>query len=467
MKRRWLLMVAVVAALSVTASGCSGFGGGGGGGDTPPKGTLCPGKKAPKKVKVVTFWSTFSQKQFLKSAQDFNCAHPNIAVNISVDSTAADDTNGKLLAAVSAHKPPDLTLAFDDVVAGWAAKGEVQPLDDFASSSGVKGADYVDPAWQSVNWNGKLYGVPADWDPDAMLWYNKKVFADAGLDPNKPPATWDELQAAAAKIDKIEHGKIKRLGFVPWSGWYYNYIQLGYQYGAKFETGSKLAGTTTPSVVLDSPELRNTFDYLASVAKRLGGADKVKSFMNVTGAEGAAADPLMSGRVGMLLQGDWQLSQQAIVGKDAFRSTIGVVPMPAPPGGQQYLCHSGWAFMVPTGAKHAREAMEYVSWMEESEHFATYIGQVFGWLPARKATLSQSYITSDPTMQKILEIQDQAGLNWWLAPSPILAQYYRALDQAKSAVLDGKTSSASALQAAQAQVESALKTAIANNVYKQ
>jgi multiple sugar transport system substrate-binding protein len=467
MKRRWLSTIAVVATFAITASACSGFSGGGGGGETAPKAALCPGKKAPKKVKVVNFWAGFTQKGFLQSAQQFNCSHPNIAINISINSAAGDDSNGKLLAAVSAHKAPDLTLAFDDVVTGWASKGEVQPLDKFASSAGIKAGDYLDEPWQSASWNGKLYGIPVDWDVDAMLWYNKKVFADAGLDPNTPPTTWDELQADAAKIDKVNGGKIKRLGFVPWSGWYYNYIALGHQFGAKFETGSKLEGTTTPSVALDSPEMRKMLDYEVSVAKKLGGADKVNAFTNVAGAQGAAADPLMSGRVGMMLTGDWQLSQQAVVGEDAFRSTIGVVAMPPPPGGQTYLCHSGWAFMVPSGAKHAKEALEYVQWMEQSDNFATYIGKVLGWLPAQKSTLNHSYLTSDPTWQQIIGIQNQAGTNWWLPPSPILAQYYRALDQAQSSALAGKKSISSALEAAQAQAESALKSAISNNVYKQ
>jgi ABC-type glycerol-3-phosphate transport system substrate-binding protein len=252
---------------------------------------------------------------------------------------------------------------------------------------------------------------------------------------------------------------------VPSSGWAYNYIQLAHEYGAELEPGSLPAGGAAPRVVVDSPGMRKAFDYEVSVYDRLGGFDKAAAFVSSNGSP-TAPDPLMSGRVGMFLQGDWQLGQQAAFGAEKFRDTVGVVAMPAPPGGQQYLCHSGWAYSVPKGAKHAAEAMQFVAWMEQPDHFATYLGQTLGWLPARKATLNQSYITSDPTWQKILEIQNQTGTGAWLPPSPILAQYYRSLDNAESSALSHKQSSEAALQTAQKEVDDALKTAIGNNVYQ-
>jgi multiple sugar transport system substrate-binding protein len=465
--RRSLRCAALAAALTLTlgavTAGCSsgiaqGFGLGSSG---VPSSALCPGKKPAANITVVDLWWPFASPLINSSAAAFNCDHPDIAVNISVNDQVGDDSNGKLLAAVAAHKPPDLVMSWDDMLTAWAAKGELQPIESHADSLGIKSSDYIEQAWQSTQWKGHQYGVPVDWDPDAMLWYNKKVFAEVGLDPNKPPTTWAQVQDYGDKIDKVENGRIQRLGFIPWDGWQFNYVQLGHQFGAPFDTGAD------QSVVIDSPQMRDLFTYQQGVARKFGGAAKINSFTTVTGAQGSAADPLLSGRVGMRLIGDWELGQQANVGAKAFRETLGVTLMPSPPGGQPYLSHSGWSFMVPSGAKHVDAAMVYVDWMLASDHFGTYIGPANGWLPAKSETRSQKYLTSDPTWLDILAIDQKGGSGWWLQPSPLLGPYYRFLDEAQSELtsLDGTPSGV--LSQAQSQTEAALANAIALGVYDQ
>lgn len=377
-----------------------------------PASALCPDRKPADDITVVDMWWPFESPLINSSAAEFNCEHPEIAVNISVNDQVGDDSNGKLLAAVAAHKPPDLVMSWDDLLTAWAAKGELQPIDAQVEALGIERSDYVDQAWQSTLWKDRQYGIPVDWDPDAMLWYNKKVFAEVGLDPDKPPTTWQQVQDYAARIDKVENGKIQRLGFIPWDGWQFNYIQLGHQFGAPFDTGAN------GKIVLDSPQLRELFAYMQGIARKFGGAGKIDSFTSVTGAQGAAADPLLSGKVGMRLIGDWQLGQQANVGEKVFRETLGVTAMPPPPGGKPYLSHSGWSFMVPTGAEHVNEAMVYVEWMLESDNFGKYIGPANGWLPAKIETRSQKYLTSDPTWRAILAIDAKQEKDWWLPPSP-------------------------------------------------
>lgn len=459
-RRFRLLAAAATLALAAVTTGCSGIAQGFGiTTNDVPRSALCPGKPRAQHITVVDLWWPFASPIINGSAQDFNCDHPDIAVNISVNGQVGDDSNGKLLAAVAAHKPPDLVMSWDDLLTAWAAKGELTPVEDHAAKMGIKESDYIPQAWKSTLWRGHQYGIPVDWDPDSMLWYNKKVFAEVGLDPTKPPTTWAQVQEYAAKIDKVENGKIKRIGFIPWDGWQFNYIQLGHQFDAPFKTGAD------QTVQLDSPQMRKLFAYEQKIARKFGGAGKINAFTTVTGAQGAAADPLLSGRVGMRLIGDWELGQQANVGKKKFRETLGVTMMPSPPGGKPYLSHSGWSFMVPTGAKHVDAAMVFVEWMLQSDHFGKYIGPANGWLPAKTETLKQDYLTSDPTWRDIIEIDSKLPRDWWLEPSPVLGPYYRFLDEAQSELtaLDGTP--AQLLARAQRQVEDALANAIALGVY--
>ena len=460
MRRRSLVASALAAAGALALSACSVAAGFGVNAGAVPKGALCPGHRQAAHVTVVDWWEPNAAPGLQKSAQDFNCTHPDIAVNISIDPNVGDDNNGKLLASVSAHKPPDLTLSYDDVLAAWAAKGELQPVEDTIAGYHLSQSDFSPYAWRSTLWNGHQYGLPVDWDPDTLLWYNKKVFKQVGLDPDKPPTTWAELQQDAQKIDQVQGGKIKRLGFVPWAGWQFNYIQLGHLFGTTFKDGS------SPSALVDTPEFRRVLAYEQSVARKYGGGSKVNSFTTVTGAQGAAADPLLSGKVGMMMIGDWEIGQEANVGKKAFADTVGVTELPAPPGHQQYLSHSGWAFMVPKGAKHPAEAMKFAEWITQAKNFGTYLGPVLGWLPAKKATMSQPYLTGDPSWRGVIAVDKRSGGQWWLQPSPILQQYYRILDETQDTVVALQREPAAALTQAQQQIQAALDSTVALGLYQ-
>jgi multiple sugar transport system substrate-binding protein len=81
----------------------------------------------------------------------------------------------------------------------FAAKGQLAEikLEDF----GFKRDDFWTGALKSVTWNGKIYGIPTNNETMAFI-YNKKIFKDAGLDPEKAPATWDDVVKYSAQIKK-------------------------------------------------------------------------------------------------------------------------------------------------------------------------------------------------------------------------------------------------------------------------
>ena len=64
-------------------------------------------------------------------------------------------------------------------------------------------SDFWPGAMKSVTWDGKTYGIPTNNETMALIW-NAKIFADAGLDPEKPPATWDDVVVYSKTIhDKL------------------------------------------------------------------------------------------------------------------------------------------------------------------------------------------------------------------------------------------------------------------------
>ncbi len=85
----------------------------------------------------------------------------------------------------------------------FAAKGQLMPLKP--EDVGFATSEFWPGAMKSVTWAGKTYGIPTNNETMALIW-NAQLFHDAGLDPEKPPATWDDLVAYSKQI-KDKTGK--------------------------------------------------------------------------------------------------------------------------------------------------------------------------------------------------------------------------------------------------------------------
>jgi multiple sugar transport system substrate-binding protein len=127
--------------------------------------------------------------------------YPNIPM-VNGDNVQNLDYNqmlDKVRTAAAGNAAPD--IARMPILWGveFAAKGqlaEVQ-LEEF----GFTRDNFWSGALKSVTWNGKLYGVPTNNETMAFIW-NKDIFKKAGLDPDNPPATWDDVVKYSAQIKK-------------------------------------------------------------------------------------------------------------------------------------------------------------------------------------------------------------------------------------------------------------------------
>lgn len=86
-------------------------------------------------------------------------------------------------------------------VPGLEDAGLATPVTDILSEEYL--ADFYPDVLNSFNINGKPYGIPLYISP-YVLYYNKDLFAQAGLDPEKPPTTYDEMLVAAEKLSMLK-----------------------------------------------------------------------------------------------------------------------------------------------------------------------------------------------------------------------------------------------------------------------
>ncbi|MEU1071362.1 MULTISPECIES: sugar ABC transporter substrate-binding protein [unclassified Streptomyces] len=120
------------------------------------------------------------------------------------DKISADAAGGTL---------PDVVNVSPDLVAPLAKAGLALDLDKAAADYR---AEYLPGAWESHRIPGTTGTYAFPWYLNTgPLFYNKRLFTDAGLDPLKPPKTYDELFAAGLRMARQSNGKIATFGNIP------------------------------------------------------------------------------------------------------------------------------------------------------------------------------------------------------------------------------------------------------------
>lgn len=155
----------------------------------------------------VSYWYTgpFEADPLISHEQDkafweaFAETYPNIEAD--VQSITYNELLDKFRTALLGNAAP---MAIRLQILGgveFAAKGYLQPVKP--EDVGYPSADFWPGALKSVTWEGTGYGIPTNNETMALIW-NARLFEEAGLDPEKPPATWDDLVAYSKQIkDKL------------------------------------------------------------------------------------------------------------------------------------------------------------------------------------------------------------------------------------------------------------------------
>jgi multiple sugar transport system substrate-binding protein len=131
----------------------------------------------------------------------FNAENPDVRIDVNV---VAWPGYPQLTAQVAARDPPDLVTMHEGVISDYAAKGLVEPVDDYLRAAGITPNDFTEAARQGVTMYGHVYGVP--WDTHGGLFHvNTALFAKAGLmRGGKPvlPNTADEMLQQARQFEQ-------------------------------------------------------------------------------------------------------------------------------------------------------------------------------------------------------------------------------------------------------------------------
>lgn len=134
----------------------------------------------------------------------FSKENPGIKVN-AIYAGNYNDTRIKALAALKSGKPAQLSVMFSIDIYELIEQGAIVAFDDIVESDEEKAwlKKFFPALMENGITQGKTWGIPFQ-RSTIVMYYNKDAFRAAGLDPEKPPATWDELVTAGKKLTKSD-----------------------------------------------------------------------------------------------------------------------------------------------------------------------------------------------------------------------------------------------------------------------
>lgn len=401
-----------------------------------------PQAEAPSQEEAITliFWHGYNAHEielFSEAVHKYwDPTHPNIKIEL-VGGKSLD----QLMTVMSGGDAPDLAIVGTQQVSLMANVGAltdltpyIEPVKDQMESELVAAG----LAWSKHD--GKYYAVPFS-NYDWGVFYNKDLFIEAGLDPEKPPQTWDELKEYAQKLTKVdENGNITQLGWMPLNFTTDNALSFALSNGGQFydpETG--LPTLTDPKIV-------EAFEFDLELAE-IYGLDKVAAF----GSGFSSGDnPFQLGKAAMYIDGCWNPTFFRLYAPD-LNFGVAAIPYSSPEFANATNIGSN-PVVVPAGATHPDEAAEFAIWLSLSkELIREFAGQIDN-LPQLKSELTTFSTDEDSQFFATLSNSENA-LAW--APVPYSSQYFDEVEIAMGKMYLEGMPAAEALAAAQKIVEAA------------
>jgi multiple sugar transport system substrate-binding protein len=308
-------------------------------------------EEAPEELKTIAFWVRDYDLELPQSFADaWNAEHPNVQVEIV--GIPGGEIVMKLGASIAAGEPPDL-IKYDLIDIPILAKnGQLTDLTQMARS--LPYYEYLTPAHVQLGlYEGKNYALPASADPSIVV-YNKGLFEQAGLDPESPPTTWDEVIEYAQAITDLGED-------------YYGFYFSGSCAGCNAYTfmpaiwasgGNVLNEDASAATIISDPAVREALEYY----KEMWDKGFIPEGAEVDGGENFEA-LFHTDKIGMVILGNWTIKT---ISENAPDIDFGFAPIPGKDGGISSF-GGGDSFAIPAGSRYVEEAFEFLKFVYSEE----------------------------------------------------------------------------------------------------
>ncbi len=309
--------------------------------------------------------------------EKFNADHPDIVaeyVEISWDGWMEKHTS-----AFASGEPPDITYQPDVFALQFIRRDQLLTVEEFPDVAQVK-AQFYPLVWNAQAWQGKVYGVPLIVGGSALFW-NKAHFEEAGLDPDRPPDTWDEQITFAQKLTKAD-----RPGMLICAGPCDQYPHETYPF--LLQAGAKLFNEDRSKAVFNSPEGVAGVQYMVDLVHKHKVAPRPEDLI-----EGMFEQGLVSFRTAQIG------GMVSVMRKEHPDVRFGIGPAPKGPAPEPEgrATYGGSGMLSISRASRAPDAAwEVIKYLTSPGPLKAWIGDGLHWFSVRPDT---TFYADDPLLK--------------------------------------------------------------------
>ena len=249
----------------------------------------------------------------------------------------------------------------------YAKNGIIEPLDQYIAQDQVTFEHFSKDFVDAYKYDGQQFAIPRDMDSTAV-WYNKKIFDEAGVDYPTNEWTWDDMVDIATELRDNTNDDIYPL-----------MMQLEEQQTTYFnfflQSGVSILSEDSKSSGLDHPEVINALRRVQELMEQ----DILPDGRRISGLRGQ--DLFQSNRVGMFYTGSWLANPFSQ--NEAINQHVGVVEMPAikQKGGISHAV----SYVMSSNSPHKEESWRLIQFLmspEAQETLAANKAVIPAYLPA-------------------------------------------------------------------------------------
>ncbi|MFO7908517.1 ABC transporter substrate-binding protein [Halomonas sp. BLK-85] len=371
----------------------------------------------------------------------FEEAHPDIDVD-AIYAGNYDDTRVRAMSAIEAGEAPQLSVMFSIDLYELLEQDAIVAFDDVIQNDEER--EWLDSFYPGLMENGqidgKTYGIPFQRSTIVMYW-NKEAFADAGLDPEQPPASWNDMASMAAAVSEASDNDPWGV-MIPSTGYPYWMFQA-----LAFQNGHRLMSDDGTEVYFNDPAAVEALEYWVSLSQ------EHNAMPEDTIEWGTLRQNFLEESTAMMWHSTGNLT--AVRQQADFDFGVAMLPMKtqrgSPTGGGNF-----YLFKDSTD-EEKRAAMTFIRWMTSPERAADWSIETgyMGVSPDAYATDAlEEYVESFPPAAVASNQLEHATAE--------LSTYQggrvrRALDNAVQAALTGDMSPQEALDQAQREADAVLR----------
>ena len=388
---------------------------------------------------------TIKQEWISTAAQEFSAEHPELVVELVPIVASENDyfTKNELLMS-SPRTSPDLVYEDSFILLSDVGAGYLQPITDL-----VEGFEHWDDIAEAskdavTGEDGEIYGIPITTDTRA-LWFQREVFAEAGLPEDWQPGSWEEILEAARAIRDSDSEAIPFFMFAGTPQGEKASMQ-GFEmllYGTGDGTG--LYDRESEKWILGSQGFVDSLTFLRTLFDEELTAS-LGQHLDPNISESIYTSLLPEGKLGILIDGSWisqNWTESAARPWPEWPDVVGLADMPTQDGGGTgtVTLAGGWGLSIPQYVTDREIAFQLLEKLVSTETLVNY-AQADNHITVRADVAeNEEYRTYSPAVEYFTDLLETA---YYRPALPAYPEVSSALQEAMEAVMTGTSPKAAA-----------------------